>query len=179
MIRLEVESESIVLTLDEQAGNGGHDVAVQVDETDRRIEQTIAYMRQHLDQPIKAAVLAAQANLSLSHYFALFKRRTGCAPIDFFTRLRMRRACRLLETTCLNVKQVAAVLGYDDQFYFSRVFKSVYQISPSEYRTLPAEVKDQFRSRALTSWRDGSRGVANGENGACWGAPRAGAARHK
>lgn len=102
--------------------------------TDRKIEQTIVYMQEHLDQPLQASALAAQANVSLSHYFALFKRRTGRTPIDFFIHLRMRRACQLLDTTSLTVKEVAAALGYDDPFYFSRVFKSINAVAPTDYR---------------------------------------------
>jgi transcriptional regulator GlxA family with amidase domain len=103
-------------------------------EAARRIEESIAYMREHLDQPLQAATLAARANLSLSHFFALFKQRTGGTPIDYFIRLRMRRACELLAETTLAVKEVAASLGYEDPFYFSRVFKSVNAVAPTEYR---------------------------------------------
>jgi transcriptional regulator GlxA family with amidase domain len=101
-----------------------------------RIEQCIAYMAQHLDKPLQVATLAAQANISPSHFFALFKRQIGSAPMDYFTRLRMQRACRLLENTSLSVKEVASELGYDDPFYFSRVFKSVNRVAPSDYRAI-------------------------------------------
>ena len=46
----------------------------------------------------------------------------------------MEHACRLLAAGSLPVRQVAAAVGYEDPFYFSRVFKSVVQVSPSEYR---------------------------------------------
>ena len=104
-----------------------------------RIEQSVAYMAQHLDRPLQVATLAARANISPSHFFALFKRRIGSAPMDYFTRLRMERACQLLETTSLSVKEVAAELGYEDPFYFSRVFKSVNQLAPSDYRAAQRE----------------------------------------
>lgn len=91
-------------------------------------------MLAHLDQPLQVAHLAAMANVSPSHYFALFKQQTGCSPISFFTRLRMRRARGLLQDSSLSVKEVAAALGYDDPFYFSRVFKSVHKVAPTEYR---------------------------------------------
>jgi prepilin-type N-terminal cleavage/methylation domain-containing protein len=103
-------------------------------ENGRRISHSIAFMLQHLNQPLQVAALAASVNISASHYFALFKRLTGSAPIDYFIRLRMRRAGQLLEATTLTVKEVAAELGYDDQFYFSRVFKSVHGVAPTEYR---------------------------------------------
>ena len=115
-----------------------------------RIEQSLAYMAQHLDQPLQVATLAAQANVSPSHFFALFKSRMGSTPMDYFTRLRMQRACRLLEATSLSVKEVAAVLGYNDQFYFSRVFKSVNGVAPSEYRSLLGGLARTQRNVAAT-----------------------------
>lgn len=103
-------------------------------ESFRKVEQSIAYMQEHLDRPLHVATLAALANVSPSHYFALFKRSTGSAPIDFFVRLRMQQARHLLDTTELSIKEVATALGYEDPFYFSRVFKSVNRLAPSEYR---------------------------------------------
>lgn len=101
-----------------------------------RVEQTIAFMMDNLNRPLQVATLAFMAHVSPSHYFALFKRRTGCAPMDYFTRLRMKHACRLLDTTTSSVKEIAARLGYEDPFYFSRVFKSVQGSAPSDYRKL-------------------------------------------
>ena len=103
-------------------------------ETVRKIEQSVAYMLQHLDEPVQVATLAARAGISPSHFFALFKRQIGCAPIDYFIRLRMQHACRLLDETVMSVKEIAAALGYDDPYYFSRVFKSVHHVPPSRYR---------------------------------------------
>ncbi|MGC3957754.1 MAG: helix-turn-helix transcriptional regulator [Verrucomicrobiota bacterium] len=87
------------------------------------------------------------ANISPSHFFAVFKRQTGFAPLDFFIRLRMQRACELLGTTSLSVKEVAAELGYDDPFYFSRVFKTVSGIAPTDYRRLPESARRECRGR--------------------------------
>jgi len=100
----------------------------------RKIEQSIEYMLRHLDRPLQVATLAARANVSPSHFFALFRRQVGCAPIDYFIRLRMQHARRLLDETSLSVKEVAAILGYEDPFYFSRLFKAVNHESPSRYR---------------------------------------------
>jgi len=103
-------------------------------DTSAKIVDSIAYMTQNLNRPLQVSTLAALVNISPSHYFALFKRHTGRAPMDYFTRLRMEQARRLLDTTEASVKEVAATLGYDDPFYFSRVFKSVNQLAPSNYR---------------------------------------------
>jgi len=100
----------------------------------QRVGQTVQYMKQHLDQPLSVAALAALANLSPSHYSALFRLRTGYSPLDYFTRLRMHRACQLLDTTSQPVQAVATQVGYVDQLYFSRVFKALYGVSPSQHR---------------------------------------------
>ena len=119
-------------------------------ETVRNVERSIAYMREHIDKPLQVATLAAFANVSPSHFFALFKQLTGCPPMDYFTRLRMRHACRLLDSTSASVKEVAAALGYDDQFYFSRVFKAVNNVPPSRYRTSPAACASTGARRSLS-----------------------------
>jgi len=122
--------------------------SLREEESDRKIQQTIQHMMAHLNQPLPVARLAALANMSPSHYTARFKRHTGCAPIDYFIRLRMSHARDLLMATSLNVKEVAAALGYEDPFYFSRVFKSVNHVAPSDYRMMhkagPARSEDSL-----------------------------------
>ncbi len=100
----------------------------------RKIEESIDYMTRHLDRPLQASTLAARANMSLSHFFTLFKRHVDATPIDYFIRLRLQRACRFLENTEMSVKEIAYTLGYEDPCYFSRIFKSFNRIAPSEYR---------------------------------------------
>jgi AraC-like DNA-binding protein len=74
----------------------------------------------------------------------------GCPPMDYFTRLRMRRACELFDSTSASVKEVAAMLGYDDPFYFSRVFKSVLAIAPVRYRNLQPELRREARGQIVS-----------------------------
>jgi len=115
-----------------------------------KIGRSVAYMMRHLDKPLQVATLAALANVSPSHYFALFKRLTGHAPIDFFIHLRMHRACELLDSPWLRVKEVAAALGYDDPFYFSRIFKSVNRVAPSQYQAMPLEFRDATKQMTFS-----------------------------
>lgn len=128
-------------------GNGSSHRAENIaSEIAQRIGRSIAYMVEHLDQPLQVSTLAAQASVSPSHYFALFKRQTGTAPIDFFIRLRMNHARELLDSTCSSVKEVAATMGYDDPFYFSRVFKSVHSVAPAEYRKRNGQAREAVQS---------------------------------
>src|SRR5262245_428157 len=71
-----------------------------------KIQQSVAYMIEHLTERMQVSQLAALVSVSPSYFFALFKRQTGYAPIDFLIRLRMRRACSLLDKTGLSIKQI-------------------------------------------------------------------------
>jgi AraC-like DNA-binding protein len=108
----------------------------------RKIETCVAYMMCHLEMPLQAATLAAQVNISPSHFFTLFKRHVGRTPMDYFIRLRLRRACHLLENTEMSIKAIAYTLGYNDPYYFSRIFKSFNRMAPSQYRLLKLRSKE-------------------------------------
>jgi AraC-like DNA-binding protein len=103
---------------------------------DGRIERSIAYMMEHTNRSLQLSTLAALVGMSPSYYFELFKQRTGCSPMYYFTRLKMSHACRLLGSTSVRVKEVAAALGYRDPLYFSKVFKSVHNVPPSRYKAV-------------------------------------------
>jgi AraC-like DNA-binding protein len=110
----------------------------------RRIRVSLAFMLEHLDRPLQVDALSLRAGVSPSHFHFLFRRATGYAPIDFLIRARMQRARLLLKETTLKVKEIAALLGYREQFYFSRQFRAVNRVTPSEYRcglTRPAPVE--------------------------------------
>lgn len=100
----------------------------------RKIEMAVAYMLQHLDEPLEMSTVSRWTGISPSTFYYLFKRATGYTPNDFFIRARMRRACELLSDSDLNIKEVASLLGYQDQFYFSRLFKAVTGLAPRAYR---------------------------------------------
>lgn len=98
------------------------------------IEAVAGWMREHVRQRITVAALARRAGLSPAQFFLRFKQHTGFAPIDYFIRLKIRRACEMLDGTEWPVGRIASELGYDDAFYFSRLFRSIMGASPLSYR---------------------------------------------
>ena len=101
-----------------------------------RVLASAAYMKDHPDRALDLETLASMAGVSMSHYCALFRALTGQSPKRYFTRVRMIRAQQLLATTADSVKIISDRLGFDDPLYFSRVFRLVHGMSPSEFRRL-------------------------------------------
>jgi len=94
----------------------------------------INFMLEHLTGRLKLQEIAERSGLSASHFSRLFLNSTGHSPIEYFIQLKVQRACRLLDHPAAMVADVSRELGFEDQFYFSRVFSRVMGISPTVYR---------------------------------------------
>lgn len=103
-------------------------------QAEHRVSATISWMAGHLSLSPQLAELAALAAVSVPHYTATFRRLTGFSPINYHTRLRIQRASVLLETTEASIIEIAHDLGFDDAFYFSRLFRQIVGHSPRHYR---------------------------------------------
>lgn len=92
------------------------------------------HLRANLAERIAVADLAAMVGFSVSHFSALFRRDTGLGALEYQTRMRMSLARQLLDTTDRTIASIAKQVGYDDPMYFSRQFRRIHQISPTQYR---------------------------------------------
>jgi len=97
-------------------------------------EQAIAFMQNKVYQKVKLEEIAKAVNLSPSHFSAIFKKRTQRAPMEYFIFLKIQKSCHLLDTSNLRIKEISSSLGFDDPYYFSRLFSKVMLISPVVYR---------------------------------------------
>lgn len=102
--------------------------------TAQRLALSVDYMMAHLNEPIRISMLSTITGYSESRFFELFKNATGDTPLNWFIRARMHWAGELLKNSRQPIKRIAWQVGYADQFYFSRLFKSVHGLSPSHYR---------------------------------------------
>ncbi len=101
---------------------------------DRHVTMVIRFMYQNLDKNLSLQQIADEVRLSKSYLNAVFKSQTGRAPVEFFIHLKMKEACKLLKSTNLYIYEVSARLGYEDQYYFSRIFKKAVGMSPRDYK---------------------------------------------
>lgn len=98
------------------------------------IERTIAYIREHLDQSLTLAQVAAYIHMNPNYFSKLFKQETGKTYIEFVTEARMEWAAKLLRETPAKVSEVAKRVGYEDMKHFNQLFKRHTGVTPSQFR---------------------------------------------
>jgi AraC-like DNA-binding protein len=93
------------------------------------------YALANLGSDLDVEVLAKVAGLSRAHFSRSFTSFTGLAPAEYVLQERMKRAAKLLiANRDLPVKEIAALCGFPDNNYFSKVFRRTYDISPTDFR---------------------------------------------
>lgn len=91
-------------------------------------------MRARLSEDISLDELATEARLSPYHFARMFKQTLGVPPRVYLTRLRVEKACELLEQTNLSVTEIAFEVGYSSNQVLARIFLKYMRLSPSDYR---------------------------------------------
>lgn len=104
------------------------------DKYKKNIMEIIGFVEDNLDRKVSLKMIADNFEMSESYLSRTFKNETGINLISFINDRKMKKAKELLEDETCMIKDVAMQVGIDDQFYFNKVFKKAYGISPSEYR---------------------------------------------
>ena len=102
----------------------------------RQLQAIMEFMHEHVTARVTLQDLAGAAGHSVSYFSEWFRGQTGQSPMACFVQLKIRHACRLLDLTDRSVKTIAIESGYDDPYYFSRVFKRLIGVSPGRYRKI-------------------------------------------
>lgn len=87
----------------------------------------------YCNKDITIQLLADLCGISYSYFKRIFAQKYGTTPIKYITNLKIKKACELLSINSWNISQVSAILGFDNVYYFSKVFKDNVGCSPSEY----------------------------------------------
>lgn len=99
------------------------------------VEQIMNYIEDHYSEKISLDQIAENMYLSPFYISRIFKSETGNAPIRYPINIRLEKARELLEGGYEgSIQEVAAQVGYDDAYHFSKLFKKRYGISPSQAR---------------------------------------------
>lgn len=96
--------------------------------------KAIQYITRNYSSDIEVGFLASLEGMGLTRFRKIFKDHTGMSPCEYIISRRISAACRLLIQTNLDIGEIAEKVGYDDQYYFGRIFKKKIGISPGRYR---------------------------------------------
>lgn len=100
------------------------------------VRMAIQYLEEYYAKPIKLEDVAGAIGLNPAYFSNIFKRETGENFTDFLMNYRIERAKELLREGHLNINEIACKIGYSDNRYFSKLFKKVVGIKPSDYRKI-------------------------------------------
>lgn len=94
--------------------------------------RAIEYIDKNIDKPLRIAELSASLGISRVYLYKAFDEVLGMAPKEYVTNRKMIMAYDALRSKKVSISEAAVLVGYHDQFAFSKLFKSKYQMSPRD-----------------------------------------------
>ncbi len=98
------------------------------------VQKIIQYLKSNYSQHISLDGIAQNMYLSPVYISKIFKEKTGDSPINYLIQIRLAKAKEMLEENRGSIRTIAAQVGYDDVYHFSKLFKKYYGVSPLYYR---------------------------------------------
>ena len=114
---------------------------------DYYIKEALAYIEHNYMNDISVESIAESSGLNRSYFGKIFKESVGKSPQEFLISYRMIKAAELLRRTRYSINEIGCAVGYPNQLHFSRAFKSVYGVSPRNWRNANAHTEDPVSSQ--------------------------------
>lgn len=133
----ELEQTGIILQLISSfLTNGDNENFARQRKAYLRFQKILEYIDQHLSEPLSISDLAKMAHLERTYFSRTFNKCLHVEPAKYIMRRKIDQAKQILWTTEEPLRQIAISLGFSDEFHFSRSFKRVSGLSPSEFRIM-------------------------------------------
>jgi len=107
---------------------------IEVNHRPRWLEQAKELLHERYAEPLKLTDIAREVSVHPVHLAQIFHKSYRCTVGDYVRRLRVERACHELANTELPLADIALAAGFCDQSHFTRIFKRLIGIAPSQYR---------------------------------------------
>jgi len=98
------------------------------------VKQAITYLNSNYQNEINFETVAHKIGISKPYFYDLFKQATGTTPNNYLTKIRIENAKKLLLLTDLPIKEIGYACGFNDNVYFSYLFRKEIGIPASEFR---------------------------------------------
>lgn len=109
-------------------------LSAQASPSDTRIEEIVAYIRAHYNEELHLEDLAARFCFNYSYLSAFFNSQMHESFNDYLNRIRIEKACELLQQHSLSISEISREVGYSEHSYFCRVFRKITGKTPSTWR---------------------------------------------
>ena len=109
---------------------------VSRDDVSPEVARVLRYLESAYDDPVSPSTLARKAGMTAARFARIIKRIHSISPMQLITKTRITVGCRLLRDTDASIAQIALDCGFADHSAFTRAFRAVTGMSPSEYRRL-------------------------------------------
>jgi YesN/AraC family two-component response regulator len=100
-----------------------------------RLQPTLDYIEEHLDQGITVEFLAGAIGMSTAYFCRFFQKEMGCSPYQFIIQQRVERAKAILLERELSISEVALRCGFSSHSQLNHHFRNLLGITPKEYRS--------------------------------------------
>lgn len=107
--------------------------AEQSGESAQLVERAKFLMQENVDGAMSVEAIGERLGIGMERFYEAFKAYTGMTPYQYFIQLKINKAKDLLDAEEVSVKEVAFTLGFDDPYYFSRLFKKKTGVAPSDW----------------------------------------------
>lgn len=97
------------------------------------VESTVQFLQEHYMESITVKQLAELANVSPWQYTPIFQKLTGKRPLDYLTDLRIGHSKHYLLDSGEPLREIARLVGFSDEYYFSRRFRQKTGVTPGQY----------------------------------------------
>jgi AraC-like DNA-binding protein len=116
----------------EQIQTSGLKLSMEEFEKQQIVNEIIHYMEKHHTEDVSLSTLSETMYISPAYISRVFKEETGDSPIHYLIKIRLEKAFVLLKDGRFTVKEAAKLVGYNDAYYFSKLFKKHYGFPPSK-----------------------------------------------
>ena len=141
--------KALLIETRKQLINEGDQPSGRAQTTWRRICE---YIREHWQLPINRDSVAQTFRLHPTHASRLFREQGNEGFSEYLTRVRMEKAAFFLTRYGMNVDEASGRCGFSDAAYFRKVFKRVYGMTPSQYRSRRSDgVQDSFSATGVSN----------------------------
>ncbi|MHA0855782.1 response regulator [Paenibacillus sp. CMAA1364] len=100
----------------------------------KEVVDVIDYIEHHYHEKITLEMISNYTNFSENYLCRMFKEQVGTSLVSYINNVRMNKAAEIITNGSNYIKEVSSLVGINDQFYFNRLFKRHFGMSPTEYK---------------------------------------------